>query len=105
MLIHFAFVAFVPLGGFGAWVVPGLVWPHALSVAWGIWVMGCNRQCPLTAAENWGRAGLGLPLLPEEGFIAHYIGGRLYPVSWERRVQVAALGAVAISYAGLALNA
>jgi len=104
MLAHFAFVAFVPLGGFVAWVEGWVIWPHAAAVAWAAWVMGFGRPCPLTAAENWGRRGLGLPTLPEDGFMAHYLEGRLYPRRWTRGAMVLVFVAVAASWVGLALR-
>ena len=101
---HVAFVAFVPLGGFVAWAEPWVIWPHVTSVAWAVWVLGFGRSCPLTVAENWGRRGLGLLPLPEDGFMAHYLEGRLYPHGWARGAMVVVFTAVAVSWAGLAVR-
>ena len=104
MLAHFGFVAFVVTGGFLAWAVPWVIWPHAFCVVWGAWVMGCSGRCPLTEVENWGRIGLGRHPLDEAGFVAHYLDGRLYPVPWSRRVQLAAFTLVLVSWLGLYLR-
>lgn len=104
MLAHLGFVAFVVTGGFVAWVLPWVIWPHVVASVWAAWVMGCAGACPLTEAENWGRARLGLPPLTEAGFIAHYLDGRLYPVRWTAQVHVTAFAAVAVSWAGLLLR-
>ena len=101
---HVAFVAFVPLGGFVAWAEPWVIWPHVTSVAWAVWVLGFGRSCPLTVAENWGRRGLGLLPLPEDGFMAHYLEGRLYPHGWAWGALVVVFTAVAVSWAGLAVR-
>ena len=99
-LAHIAFVAFVPLGGFAAWAERWLIWPHLAAVAWAVWVLGFGRSCPLTAAENWGRRGLGLRTLPEDGFMAHYLEGRVYPRGWTRVSMVVVFAAVAVSWIG-----
>ena len=103
-LAHIAFVAFVPLGGFAAWAERWLIWPHLAAVAWAVWVLGFGRSCPLTAAENWGRRGLGLRTLPEDGFMAHYLEGRVYPRGWTRLAMVVVFAAVAVSWIGFVVR-
>lgn len=103
-LAHIAFVAFVPLGGFAAWAERWVIWPHLAAVAWAVWVLGFGRSCPLTAAENWGRRGLGLRTLPEDGFMAHYLEGRVYPRGWTRVSMVVVFAAVAVSWIGFVVR-
>ncbi len=88
LLTHFAFVAFTILGGFVAWLVPWVLLPHIASALWGARMAAWRPACPLSRLENWGRAGAGRPRLDDEGFIAHYFEGRVYPTSWRRQVEI-----------------
>ena len=76
--VHFAYLAYVVLGGFLAWRWRWAVVPHLLAGGWGFVVVAFQLRCPLTTAEHWarrkaGQAGSG------EGFIDRYIEGVLYP--------------------------
>jgi len=103
-LVHLVFVFFTVLGGFLAWVFPWLLVPHIASAAWGARMAVWRRACPLSVAENWGRAGSGRPPLTEGGFIAHYFENRLYPARWARRVEVVAGASVVGSWVGLTMR-
>ena len=50
-------------------------------------------------ADSWSRAEAGMPPLPPDGFIAHYITGVLYPASWAGIVPVATFALIAVSWA------
>jgi hypothetical protein len=102
MVSHFGFIAFVVVGGFAAWWVPWLIWPHLGAVTWSAYVIARRRPCPLTALENWGRRGDGRPALPEDGFMAHYLDGRLYPRAWAKPMQALVFACVAVAWLGLA---
>ena len=104
LITHLIFVAFAVLGGFLAWLVPWMLVPHIASALWGACVLAWRRACPLSVAENWGRAGAGRPRLHERGFIAHYFEDRVYPASWARRVQLLVCGLVCGSWIGFALR-
>lgn len=98
--LHVAFIVGLVLGGFAAWVWPPLLAVHLLVAAWGLWIVRTRRPCPLTALENAGRRRAGLAQLPPEGFIPHYLEGRLYPRAWARRVEVAVGVVVLVSWVG-----
>ncbi|GAB3892336.1 hypothetical protein GCM10027612_39710 [Microbispora bryophytorum subsp. camponoti] len=59
MAAHFLVIAYIALGGFLAWRRPRLIWPHLTLCAWGLVQLAGLVECPLTALENWGRAGAG----------------------------------------------
>jgi hypothetical protein len=104
VVVHFAFTAFVVLGGFLAWWWRRAVCAHLPALAWGLWVEASHSICPLTPLENHlralgGEAGYG------GGFIDHYLLRVLYPpgltpeVQWVLAAVLLALNAVA--YGGL----
>src|SRR4029077_12448139 len=51
LLLHFAFVLFVVLGGLVVLRAPGFAWLHLPAVAWGAFVELPARVCPLTPLE------------------------------------------------------
>jgi hypothetical protein len=85
--LHFAFVAFVALGGLLVWRWPRLAWLHLPAVAWGAYVEFSGSICPLTPLENRLRAAGGLPTY-EGGFIDRYVIPILYPVGLTRDTQL-----------------
>jgi hypothetical protein len=97
--LHFAFIGYVVLGGFLALRWPRTMWLHIPAVLWGIGIGTKRVDCPLTWVERWARARAGMAPLPPDGFIAHYITGVIYPVSWEGAVEVAAFTVVLASWA------
>ena len=96
--LHFAFIGYVVLGGFLALRWPRTMWLHIPAVLWGIAIGTKRVDCPLTWGERWARARAGMAPLPPDGFIAHYITGVIYPVSWEGAVEVAAFTVVLASW-------
>ncbi|GGK34773.1 DUF2784 domain-containing protein [Nocardia camponoti] len=101
---HFAFIAYVVVGGFLAWRFPRTIWGHLVAVGWGFGTILVGFHCPLTYAENWARRGAGMPELPD-GFIAHYLTGVLYPASALGTVRLVAAGCVVVSWVGYAVLA
>lgn len=105
MLLHFAFLVYVTVGGFLAWRWPALFWPHALVAAYALAITLVGWDCPLTHVEDWARLRAGQAGLPAEGFIEHYLTGVVYP---EGHLVTARLGAalsVAASWTGAAVLA
>ena len=97
---HFAFLAYLVLGGFMAWRWPRTVVSHMAAVGWaGIQVFGL-LPCPLTALQDRLRE-LGGERALRGGFIDSYVKGVLYPAGHEGQVQVALALLVAISWAAL----
>jgi hypothetical protein len=100
LVTHFAYLAYVVLGGFLAWRWPRTIRLHLVAAAWGLYVITAQMTCPLTYAENWSRRRAGEAGLTT-GFIDHYIEGVLYPERYTALMQALAATAVAVSYAGL----
>lgn len=95
VLLHFAFVVFVVLGGLLALRWPRVIWIHVPVVIWGALIEFTGWICPLTPLEIRLREASG-----EAGyrgdFIAHYILPALYPDGLTRRDQLM-LGGVALA--------
>ena len=87
VLIHFAFVLFVVLGGLLVLPWPRLAWFHLPAAIWGGAIELTGLICPLTPLEKWLREAGGLAAY-EGGFIAHYILPVLYPAGLTRGAQV-----------------
>ncbi|MFG1859476.1 DUF2784 domain-containing protein [Microbispora bryophytorum] len=104
MAAHFLVIAYIALGGFLAWRRPRLIWPHLALCAWGLVQLAGLVECPLTALENWGRAGAGERGLLPGGFIDTYIEGVVYPEAYVWHVRCAVIAVVLVSWAGLAIR-
>jgi len=87
VVLHFAFVLFVVMGG--AWVVfrPRVAWLHVPAFLWGAGIELVGGICPLTPLEQWLRAQAG-DAAYAGGFVEHYLLGILYPQGLDRRTQV-----------------
>ncbi|QOV87518.1 DUF2784 domain-containing protein [Humisphaera borealis] len=97
VVFHFAFVAFVVLGGLAALRWNRIGWLHIPCVLWVIWIETSGNLCPLTPLENDLRDKAGLATY-EGGFVDHYIMPVLYPEHLTRNTQFAiAIGLVAIN--------
>ncbi|MCV7099702.1 DUF2784 domain-containing protein [Mycobacterium palustre] len=101
---HFAYLLYLPSGGFLALRWPRTLWLHLACVGWGVAVVTLPLPCPLTSLENWARAGAGLGPLPSTGFVDRYVAGVLYPAGRTRLAQAVAFFAAAVSWAALARN-
>lgn len=87
LIVHFAFVVFVLLGGLLALRWPRAAWIHVPVALYGAAIEFIGFICPLTPLELWfrrrgGEAGY------EGGFIEHYITAALYPTGLTREIQV-----------------
>jgi hypothetical protein len=99
VVVHFAFIGYVVMGGFLALRLRRTIWLHIAAVIWGIAIAAKRVDCPLTWLERWARARAGMAPLPPDGFIAHYLTGVIYPVGWVVGVQVVSFAVVALSWA------
>jgi hypothetical protein len=81
LAVHFAFLAYVVLGGLPAIRWPRMFWPHLAAASWGLLVIMFPVTCPLTWAENWARQRAGEAALTR-GFIDRYIEGVVYPARY-----------------------
>ncbi len=103
LLLHFAFIVFVVLGGLLLWRWPRLIWLHLPAFAWGAYVEINNRICPLTPWEQQFREAAGQGQYGG-GFIEHYLLPLIYPEGLTDEIQMwLGIGVLAINlglYAG-----
>lgn len=86
LVLHLAYVAFIPLGGLLAVRWRRLIWPHLLAVAIGVVSITVHFDCPLTTWEqSLRRRGGEHPYT--DGFVDHYLTGRIYPHGYAWAVQ------------------
>jgi hypothetical protein len=104
MVAHFAFLAYMVVGGFIAWRWPRTIWAHLATAAYGLFNVLIGWECPLTYVENWGRERAGDATLAASGFIDHYLAGVIYPQEHETLVQLLVAVVVVVSWVGLALR-
>lgn len=87
VLIHFAFVLFVVLGGLLALRWPRAAWFHLPAALWGAGIEFAAGICPLTPLENHLRR-LGGEAGYTGGFVEHYVLPVLYPAGLTHDVQL-----------------
>lgn len=87
VLLHFAFLVFVVLGGLLVLRWPGVAWLHLPMAAWGVFVEIYLHYCPLTPLENRLRERGGL-VAYDTGFIDHYIVPMIYPLGLTPGIQL-----------------
>ena len=78
VVLHFAFILFVVLGGFLVLRRPRVAWLHVPVVLWGGGIELAGEACPLTGFENRLRA-LGAAEGYAESFIEHHLLPLIYP--------------------------
>ncbi len=87
VLVHFAFVLFVIVGGLLVLKWRRVIWIHLPCVLWGALNEFFGWVCPLTPLENWLReAGGGAAY--QTSFVEHYILPILYPAVLTREMQI-----------------
>jgi hypothetical protein len=97
VLLHFAFILFVVLGGLVVFRWPRFMWLHMPAAAWGAFVELTGWVCPLTPLENRLRIAAGETGY-SGGFIEAYLIPVVYPDSLTRWVQISlGVGVVAIN--------
>ena len=98
VVVHLAYLAFLPLGGFLVWRWPRLVWAHLAAVAAGIASITVGFDCPLTTWEqSLRRRGGQRPYT--NGFVDQYLTGRVYPHGYDWAVQAIFGICIVASYA------
>ena len=95
---HFAFLVYLPTGGFLALRWRRSILLHVAVVLWGLGSVVLHFGCPLTALEQWARPRAGMAPLGSAGFIDHYITGVLYPAGGAGHAQAAVFLAVTVSW-------
>ena len=86
VVLHFAFVLFVVLGGLLALRWPRAAWFHLPAAIWGAGIEFLGGICPLTPLEIRLRR-LGGEAGYSGGFVEHYILPVLYPEALTRDIQ------------------
>jgi hypothetical protein len=100
MVVHFAALLYIGLGGFLAWRWPRSIFVHIFFAAWGVAVNAIpGLPCPLTTLEDNFREQQGLGSLPG-GFNEYYIYGDLIPRDLLPAVAVGAVVVLIVSYVG-----
>jgi hypothetical protein len=94
LITHFAFVAFVALGGLLVLRWPRVAWAHVPAAAWGIAIEFAGWVCPLTPVENRLRELAGESTYGGD-FIARYLLPVIYPDGLTREMQMV-LGTAAL---------
>lgn len=94
VVLHFAFVLFVVLGGLFALRWPRAAWYHVPAALWGAGIEFVGGICPLTPLENRLRR-LGGETGYAGGFVERYVLPVLYPEALTRDVQYV-LGGIVI---------
>jgi len=106
VLLHFAFVIFVVVGGLLAIRWPRVIWIHIPAAFWGVLIEVAGWVCPLTPLENYLREQGGAAGYQGD-FIAHYIVPVLYPAGLTRDWQLVlggfAFAVNAVVYGGVVL--
>ncbi|HEX9653911.1 MAG TPA: DUF2784 domain-containing protein, partial [bacterium] len=88
VIIHFAFVIFVVIGGLLALKWRKVIFLHLPAAMWGALIEFAGWICPLTPLENWLRDKGGASGYAGD-FVNHYIMPVLYPRELTRGVQIA----------------
>lgn len=96
---HFAFLIYLPVGGFLALRWRRTIWLHVAAVAWAAGSVLLHVSCPLTGIERLAREHAGMAALGPAGFIDHYFSDAGAHVA-----QAAALAVVVVSWIGYAMT-
>ena len=100
VLVHFAFIAFVVLGGLLALRWPKIMWMHLPAAAWGVIIELQGWICPLTPLENYFRRRGGEGGY-SGGFIERYLEPVIYPPGLSAPTQLVLAAFVVLVNAGV----
>jgi len=87
VLLHFAFILFVTLGGLLVFRWKALAWLHVPAVVWAALIEFTGWICPLTPLENVLRRASGSSAYSST-FIEHYLVPLIYPSGLTRTTQI-----------------
>jgi len=103
VVVHFAFVVFVVIGGVLALRWSKVLWLHVPAVLYSVWIIAFSITCPLTPLERDLRERGGQDRY-DESFIERYVEGVLYPGDMLRPAQSVAAVVVAGSWIAAGLR-
>ena len=97
MATHFAYLAYLAVGGFLAWRWRWrwTIYPHLAAVAWALGIVLVGFPCPLTSIERRLRGEAG-----DFGFIDRYLEEVVYPEEFTTVLRLAVAVVVAFAYWG-----
>jgi len=87
VIVHFAFIAFVILGGLLVFKWRRVAILHVPCALWGVVIMLNGWGCPLTPLERYFREAAG-GVGYTSGFIDHYVMPLIYPAGLTRGMQI-----------------
>ena len=87
VVLHFAFVLFVVLGGLLVLRWRWVAYLHIPAAIWGVLIEFAGWVCPLTPLENRLRTAAGQAGYQGD-FVEHYILPALYPAPLTRNIQL-----------------
>ena len=99
VLLHFAFIILVVIGGLAVLRWPRLIWLHLPAALWGAVIEFQGWICPLTPLEQQLRTLAGERAYSGD-FIDHYILALIYPDGLTRETQLV-LGLIVVLINGL----
>lgn len=102
MVVHFAVLVFLVLGGFLAVRWRPVIWPHLAMAVWGLTSTVFGWPCPLTMLEDWSRREAGEAGLAT-GFVDTYLTGVVYPERYTTQIQIGIGVVVVLSWAAAAI--
>jgi hypothetical protein len=97
--VHYAYMAYLVVGGFAAWRWRKTIWLHVAAVIWAALIVTTKVPCPLTALQNHFREEAGLHPL-SSSFINIYIRGTFYPADQQTLAQILLAVIVIASWIG-----
>jgi hypothetical protein len=101
--VHFAYLAYLVLGGYFAWRWPRTFVLHLMAAAWGVLIIAASLRCPLTWLQNTLRARGGQSELTSS-FLSAYLHGVFDPAGREGLARGLLALLLAISWTGLAIR-
>ncbi|MCP4105787.1 MAG: DUF2784 domain-containing protein [Desulfobacteraceae bacterium] len=87
VIIHFAFIVFVVIGGLLVLWSKRFAWIHVPCVLWAVFIEFSGWICPLTPLENLLREKGGSGVY-NQGFVEHYVVALIYPEFLTRNLQI-----------------
>jgi hypothetical protein len=97
--IHYAYMAYMLVGGFIAWRWPRTIVLHVLAVVWAVLIVTTKVPCPLTALQNNFRERAGDNPL-SDSFINIYVRGTFYPEGQQTLSRIVAGVVILASWVG-----
>ncbi|PZS34482.1 MAG: DUF2784 domain-containing protein [Pseudonocardiales bacterium] len=97
--IHYAYIAYMIVGGFIAWRWRKTIVVHVVAVVWAVLIVTTKVPCPVTALQNNFRQRAGdAPL--SDSFINVYIRGTFYPEGQQTLSRIVVGGLILLSWVG-----